>query len=162
MTLEQANRPADGFPSDLLLDLRADDGRGLRERLEHGLRSAIQRRRLVAGTLLPPTRVLAAELGISRSVVVEAYANLAADGYVEARQGAGTRVRLDVRDSGRPRGRDGRATTQRASSRARAILPSPARRRPGCSAACPTRRCSRGRSGCATTAPRWRSCPTRT
>jgi GntR family transcriptional regulator / MocR family aminotransferase len=102
VTLEQANRPAEGFPADLLLDLRADDGRGLRERLEHGLRSAIQRGRLPAGTALPPTRVLAAELGISRSVVVEAYANLAADGYVEARQGAGTRVRTDVRDEQPP------------------------------------------------------------
>ena len=33
-----------------------------------------------------------------------------------------------------------------------------ARRRSGWSAACPTRRCSRARSGCATTAPRSRSC----
>ena len=107
VTLEQANRAAEGFPSDVLVDLRSDDGRGLRERLEHGLRAAIQRRRLVAGTLLPPSRVLAAELGISRSVVVEAYANLAADGYVEARQGAGTRVRLDVRDE-QPRPRPDR------------------------------------------------------
>jgi GntR family transcriptional regulator/MocR family aminotransferase len=102
--LEQANRTPEGFPSDLLVDLRSQDGSGLRERLEHGLRTAIQRRRLVAGALLPPTRVLAAELGISRSVVVEAYANLAADGYVEGRQGAGTRVRLDVRQApARPR-----------------------------------------------------------
>jgi GntR family transcriptional regulator / MocR family aminotransferase len=93
---EQTNRAADGFPSDLLVDLRTEQGGGLRARLEHGLRAAIQRRRLAAGTPLPPTRVLAAELGISRSVVVEAYANLAADGYVEARQGAGTRVRPDV------------------------------------------------------------------
>ena len=102
MTLEQANRPAEGFASDLLVDLRAADGRGLRERLEHGLRSAIQRGRLAPGTLLPPSRVLAAELGISRSVVVEAYANLGADGYVEARQGAGTRVRRDARDEPPP------------------------------------------------------------
>ena len=93
-----------GFPSDVLVDLRPDDGRGLRERLEHGLRSAIQDKRLVAGAALPPTRVLAGELGISRSVVVEAYGNLAADGYLEARQGAGTRVRADPRP---PRPRNG-------------------------------------------------------
>jgi GntR family transcriptional regulator / MocR family aminotransferase len=93
---EQTN-PPEGFPSDVLVDLLPQEGGGLRASLEHALRAAIQRRRLVAGTVLPPTRVLAAELGISRSVVVEAYANLAADGYVEARQGAGTRVRLDVR-----------------------------------------------------------------
>src|SRR5215207_9137043 len=93
---EQTNVGEDGFPSDVLVDVRPRNGRGLRERLEHGLRSAIQDRRLVAGTTLPPTRVLAAELGISRSVVVAAYANLTADGYLEARQGAGTRVRLDA------------------------------------------------------------------
>ena len=95
MTLQQTNPRWEGFPSDVLVDLRPQQGRGLRERLEHGLRAAIQSRRLVAGAVLPPTRVLAAELGISRSVVVAAYANLAADGYLEARQGAGTRVRHD-------------------------------------------------------------------
>jgi GntR family transcriptional regulator / MocR family aminotransferase len=93
---EQTNSELAGFPSDVLVDLRTSDGRGLREQLEHGLRSAIQQRRLPAGTRLPPTRVLAAELGVSRSVVVETYANLRADGYLEARQGAGTRVRLDA------------------------------------------------------------------
>src|SRR5215218_3015595 len=90
---KRTNRAHDGFPSDLLIDLRRENGRGLRERLEHGLRGAIQRGRLIAGATLPPTRVLAAELGISRSVVVEAYGNLVADGYLEATQGSGTRVR---------------------------------------------------------------------
>ena len=105
---EQTNVGADGFPSDVLVDLRPRDGRGLRERLEHGLRSAIQDRRLVAGTSLPPTRVLASELGISRSVVVAAYANLTADGYLEAHQGAGTRVRLDAPPiASRPASADG-------------------------------------------------------
>jgi GntR family transcriptional regulator / MocR family aminotransferase len=93
---EQTNLVREGFPSDVLVDLRAENGRGLRQRLEHALRSAIQDRRLVAGAALPPTRVLATELGISRSVVVEAYGNLAADGYLEAQQGAGTRVRADA------------------------------------------------------------------
>src|ERR687888_239023 len=49
--------------------------------------------RLIPGAALPPTRVLAAELGISRMAVVDAYANLKTDGYLEARVGAGTRVR---------------------------------------------------------------------
>jgi GntR family transcriptional regulator / MocR family aminotransferase len=93
---EHTNSADDGFPGDLLIDLHPVRGRGLRQRLEHGLRSAIQERRLVPGATLPPTRMLAAELGISRSVVVEAYDNLAADGYLEARQGSGTRVRADV------------------------------------------------------------------
>jgi hypothetical protein len=60
--------------------------------LTQGLRAAILSGQLVAGVRLPPTRVLAAELGVSRGVVVQAYTDLAADGYLEARQGAGTRV----------------------------------------------------------------------
>lgn len=107
---KQTNSPRTGFPSDVLVDLRPEEGRGLRERLEHALRVAIQNRRLVAGTKLPPSRVLAAELGISRSVVVEAYAALTADGYLEARQGAGTRVRLDAQQAPQQRRRFDRAS----------------------------------------------------
>ncbi|HYI38266.1 MAG TPA: PLP-dependent aminotransferase family protein [Thermoleophilaceae bacterium] len=91
----QTNRVVEGFPADVLVELRpADRGRGVREQLEQGLRTAIQSDRLRPGTPMPATRVLAAELGVSRSVVVEAYGNLAADGYLDARQGSGTRVRL--------------------------------------------------------------------
>ncbi len=43
-------------------------------------------------TPLPSTRALAAELGISRGVVVEAYAQLVAEGFLVARAGAATRV----------------------------------------------------------------------
>ena len=91
--LKETNPGGQGFPADLLIDLRPGSGRGVRERLAHGLRAAIQRGRLPGGTALPPTRVLAAELGISRKVVVEVYEHLTADGYLETRQGAWTRVR---------------------------------------------------------------------
>jgi GntR family transcriptional regulator / MocR family aminotransferase len=104
---EQTNSTQDGFPSDVLVDLRPSEGRGLRERLEHSLRAAIQDGRLVDGAVLPPTRVLAAELGISRSVAVEAYANLKAYGYLEARQGAGTRVRAERGEENGAAPRDG-------------------------------------------------------
>ena len=91
---EQTN-PADGsgngFPADLLVELRAGPG-PIGERLERELRGAIQRGRLLPGTRLPPTRVLSAELRISRSVVVGAYGNLAIDGYLVARRGSGTVV----------------------------------------------------------------------
>ena len=66
------------------------DGGSLRERFEHALRSAV--RRLPPGTRLPPTRALATELGVSRGVVVEAYAQLAAEGYLLTRRGGGTFV----------------------------------------------------------------------
>ena len=48
--------------------------------------------RLASGSTLPSSRTLAAELGVSRGVVVEAYAQLVAEGYLTARQGAATTV----------------------------------------------------------------------
>jgi GntR family transcriptional regulator / MocR family aminotransferase len=56
------------------------------------LRSAIQQGRLPAGAVLPPTRTLARDLGVARSVVVAAYEHLATDGYLSGRQGSGTQV----------------------------------------------------------------------
>lgn len=47
---------------------------------------------LKAGEKLPPTRRLASDLGISRIVVMEAYEQLIAEGYLEGRQGSGTTV----------------------------------------------------------------------
>lgn len=44
------------------------------------------------GALLPSTRALAAEWGVSRTTVTAAYEQLIAEGYLEARQGARTRV----------------------------------------------------------------------
>ncbi len=60
--------------------------------LEDGLRSAIQTRRLAAGTQLPSTRVLAQDLGVARGTVAAAYDQLVAEGYLLARPRAGTRV----------------------------------------------------------------------
>jgi GntR family transcriptional regulator / MocR family aminotransferase len=63
-----------------------------RARLEESLRSAIQQRRLAAGTALPSSRALAADLGMSRGTVTAAYDQLAAEGYVVTQQGSGTQV----------------------------------------------------------------------
>jgi GntR family transcriptional regulator/MocR family aminotransferase len=77
---------------DLHLDLATAPGRSLRARAEHALREAVRSGRLAPGTRLPATRALATELGVSRGVVVEAYAQLAAEGYLDTRRGGGTRV----------------------------------------------------------------------
>jgi GntR family transcriptional regulator / MocR family aminotransferase len=74
------------------LYLAVDRGRGVRAQVEAGIRAAVRGGRLPAGTRLPSTRALAADLGVTRRVVVEAYDQLAAEGYVSARQGAGTVV----------------------------------------------------------------------
>ena len=47
---------------------------------------------LSPGAHLPSTRALAAEWGVSRTTVTAAYEQLIAEGYLEARQGARTRV----------------------------------------------------------------------
>src|SRR5690242_7388672 len=77
--------------SDLTLSLPPEGGR--RQALEEMLRTAVRDGRLAAGTRLPATRTLAADLGLARGTVVEAFAQLVAEGYLEARHGAGTWVR---------------------------------------------------------------------
>ena len=67
-------------------------GRRQRSGLEDALRSAIQDRRLAAGTPVPSTRALASDLGVARGTVVAAYDQLIAEGYLVARRGVGTQV----------------------------------------------------------------------
>jgi GntR family transcriptional regulator/MocR family aminotransferase len=57
-----------------------------------GFRDAILRGDLAAGQQVPSSRALAAELDISRFPVLDAYAQLLAEGYFESRVGAGTFV----------------------------------------------------------------------
>jgi GntR family transcriptional regulator / MocR family aminotransferase len=76
---------------DLFVDLRDGDG-PLRTRLERSLRDAVRSGRLPPGAALPASRVLAGELGVSRGVVVDAYEQLTAEGFLVARRGSATRV----------------------------------------------------------------------
>jgi GntR family transcriptional regulator / MocR family aminotransferase len=81
----------------LLVELDRDGDAPLHEQIERSIREDIRAGRLAAGAQLPSTRSLAAELGISRGVVTEAYGQLAAEGYLLAGQGAPTRVARAVR-----------------------------------------------------------------
>ena len=76
---------------DLHLTLDRPAGR-LAAQLAGGLRAAVRDGRLPPGARLPSTRDLAADLGVSRGVVVTAYEQLVAEGFVVSRQGDGTRV----------------------------------------------------------------------
>ena len=62
------------------------------------LRAMILDRRLESGQRLPSTRALADELKISRIPVLDAYAQLLAEGYLESRSGAGTFVKILLSD----------------------------------------------------------------
>jgi GntR family transcriptional regulator / MocR family aminotransferase len=75
-----------------LLLPRWDPAAPRRAQLEAGLRESIRAGRLRPGVRLPSSRALGAELGVSRRLVVEAYEQLAAEGYLVAGQGSGTRV----------------------------------------------------------------------
>ena len=104
----------DQFAPDLLVGIDRAAAEPLRTQLERALRDAIRDGRLHAGTRLPSTRALAAELGLSRGVVVEAYAQLTAEGYLVARQGAPTRVAAVTAAGGadRPRATSTRSPTR--------------------------------------------------
>jgi GntR family transcriptional regulator / MocR family aminotransferase len=77
-----------------LLDVPAPGTRRgpLPARLAGAIRAAIRDGRLPHGAALPPSRTLAAELGVSRWTVTEAYGRLITEGYLAGRTGSATRV----------------------------------------------------------------------
>src|SRR6476659_6374991 len=80
--------------------------RGARDVLLTALRDAVRSGRLAPGTMLPPSRTLATDLGLARNTVSDAYAELVAEGWLASRQGAGTWV-VNASGAGipaRPRG----------------------------------------------------------
>ncbi|KOG31427.1 MocR-like pyridoxine biosynthesis transcription factor PdxR [Streptomyces resistomycificus] len=93
--VNEGDRTPDAPPygSDFLqLDAGDASGAGKADWLALRLRQAIADGRLAVGSRLPPTRVLAAELRVSRGVVTEAYRRLTEDGHVEGRRRGGTVV----------------------------------------------------------------------
>ncbi len=81
---------------DLFLDLssRHETTRGAR--LQGALRDAVRNGALGAGARLPSSRALAADLGVSRGMVVEAFEQLTAEGYLVSQPGSGTSVSPNV------------------------------------------------------------------
>ncbi|MFE6064557.1 PLP-dependent aminotransferase family protein [Streptomyces sp. NPDC056431] len=77
---------------ELLLPAAAAPARRRGRALQEALREAVRSGRLAAGTRLPSTRALAADLGVSRGLVTEAYEQLTAEGYLRSDRGAGTWV----------------------------------------------------------------------
>ncbi|NBE93257.1 PLP-dependent aminotransferase family protein [Nonomuraea sp. KC401] len=86
------SRTSPGPAEDLLIELDRDAGVALHRQIEASIRADVRAGRLRAGTSLPPTRTLAAGLGVSRGVVVEAYQQLVAEGYLTSRPGGYTQV----------------------------------------------------------------------
>ncbi|MFL5515423.1 MAG: PLP-dependent aminotransferase family protein [Gemmatimonadales bacterium] len=79
-------------PVDILVAVDRARPKTLGRQIEDQLRNAIRELTLRPGSRLPSTRDLARELGVSRPIVVDAYAQLAGEGYLELRPGARPRV----------------------------------------------------------------------
>jgi GntR family transcriptional regulator / MocR family aminotransferase len=91
-----------GLGPELLLQLDRESGQPLRSQLEAGIRGAIRSGRLGIGERLPSSRELARDLGVSRGLVQECYAQLQSEGYLASQLGSATRVATGVQPA--PRG----------------------------------------------------------
>ncbi|MFC8917278.1 PLP-dependent aminotransferase family protein [Streptomyces sp. NPDC047821] len=76
----------------MAVEVVRDSETSLTAQIQSFIKREISEGILHPGTRLPSSRRLAHDLDVSRSVVVEAYGQLVAEGYLEATQGAGTRV----------------------------------------------------------------------
>ncbi|MEV4171663.1 PLP-dependent aminotransferase family protein [Nonomuraea sp. NPDC049709] len=90
--------------ADLHIKINRDKG-GIAGQIASELRDSIRGGRLTPGTRLPATRDLATDLQVSRGVVVEAYEQLVAEGFLVSRVGVGTQVtpKNAARANSRPR-----------------------------------------------------------
>jgi GntR family transcriptional regulator/MocR family aminotransferase len=87
-------------PWELLLAVDHGGDATLRRQLEARLREAVRSGALPGGARLPSTRALAAQLGVSRGVVIDAYDQLAHEGVVQLRPRAAPRIASELSPGG--------------------------------------------------------------
>ncbi len=107
-------RAAAGFFPPIAIDRTTSPP--LYRQLYHWFRQAIVSGQLRPGQRIPSTRALAAELRISRLPVLNAFAQLHAEGYLETRVGSGTMVSPDVPGHARGPGASGRLVSPQGGS----------------------------------------------
>ena len=73
--------------------------RGLYQRVFNHIKDAISNNDIPEGSLLPSTRIMAAELKVSRSTIIKAYELLTLEGYADALVGSGHRVKGIITDT---------------------------------------------------------------
>ena len=73
----------------LMLEIATGDSRPISKQIIDGVRMKIATGELAHGLQLPSVRGLAQQLGINPNTVAKAYAELTAEGWLEARQGLG-------------------------------------------------------------------------
>jgi GntR family transcriptional regulator/MocR family aminotransferase len=91
--MDAPTMPRNSVPALLDLELDGKDSESTFRRIASQLRERIHAGTLPDGTRLPPSRELAAQLGVARNSVVDAYEELLADGLLEGQGRRGTFVR---------------------------------------------------------------------
>ena len=76
----------------LMLQIATGDPRPISRQIVDGVRRAVAAGELAPGAQLPSVRGLAVQLSINPNTVAKAYAELTAEGWLEARQGLGLYV----------------------------------------------------------------------
>ena len=82
----------------LSLGVNRGDNTPAYQQIHEQIRRLILEQRLAGGLRLPSSRALAEQLGVSRTTATAAYDELAAEGYVQSRRGAGVYVAADLPD----------------------------------------------------------------
>src|SRR5215471_3552396 len=93
---QKMKRIASGIAPMIAVDRNAP--KALHRQIYDAYRNAIVKGSLRPRQRIPSTRVLASELGVSRLPVLNAYAQLLAEGYIQSRVGAGTVVSISIPD----------------------------------------------------------------
>ncbi len=111
-----------GLPPVIAIDRQSE--RPLPRQVYDGFRAAILRGELRPGQRVPSSRELATELRVSRFPVLDAYAQLLAEGYFESRVGSGTFVSKSLPErSAAANHPDGRPAGARQVGRRSALFP---------------------------------------
>lgn len=76
----------------MLVQINRSSDKSLTQQVYEHIRDGILTQELKAGEKLPSSRELTATIGVSRNVIVEAYEQLIAEGYLEVRPRSGTYV----------------------------------------------------------------------
>jgi GntR family transcriptional regulator/MocR family aminotransferase len=96
ITIREMKRVASGILPMIAVNRKAP--KALHQQIYDAYRAAIVDGSLRPGQRIPSTRVLASEICVSRFPVLNAYAQLLAEGYLESRVGAGTVIASSLPD----------------------------------------------------------------
>jgi GntR family transcriptional regulator / MocR family aminotransferase len=109
--------------STLDLGIERGDAEPIQQQIARQIRELVLGGRLKPRAKLPSSRALAEQLNVARATVVEAFEQLAGEGYVETRMGSGTTVAAELPESLLASGRKPAKATQQTRHQREAAKP---------------------------------------